>query len=176
MKNKFIIFVISLFLIASPAYSAGSGGSGGSSGTGDGDNVQDGPKPAGKFRLGYKEVERAIKAEKKGKEEKAKKKYEKALKFLLEANAEEPGNPDILNYLGFTSRKLGDFENSEVYYLLGLEIDPKHVGINEYLGELYVATNRHNLAIERLEVLKDCNCEEYKELKSIIAGEKVSKY
>ena len=40
----------------------------------------------------------------------------------------------------------------------GLKIDPKHIGINEYLGELYVATNRHNLAVERLEVLKNCNC------------------
>ena len=37
---------------------------------------------------------------------------------------------------------------------MGLEIDPKHVGINEYLGELYVITNRMNLANERLEVLK----------------------
>ena len=47
---------------------------------------------------------------------------------------------------------------------------------DRYLGELYVATNRHNLAVERLEVLKGCNCEEYNELKAIIAGEKVSKY
>ena len=51
----------------------------------------------------------------------------------------------------------------------------KRQGINEYLGELYVATNRHNLAVERLEVLKDCNCKEYDQLKAVIAGEK-SKY
>ena len=57
-----------------------------------------------------------------------------------------------------------------------MEINPNHNGINEYLGELYVTTNRHNLAVERLEVLKNCNCKEYKDLKSIIAGEKVSKY
>ena len=44
------------------------------------------------------------------------------------------------------------------------------------LVNLYVATNRHNLAVERLEVLKNCNCEEYDQLKAIIAGEKVSKY
>ena len=180
MKNTLLVFIISLFLITTPLYSAGSGGSGssgsGSGGSGDGDNVQDGPKPASNFRLGFKEVERANKAAKKGKLKKAEKKYKKAMKFLLEANVEDPGNPDILNYLGFTSRKLGDYKNSELYYLLGLELDPKHVGINEYLGELYVTTNRHNLAIERLEVLKGCNCEEYDELKSIIAGEKVSKY
>ena len=59
---------------------------------------------------------------------------------------------------------------------LVIHVDPNHKGINEYLGELYVATNRHNLAVERLEVLKSCNCQEYEELKAIIAGEKISKY
>ena len=49
-------------------------------------------------------------------------------------------------------------------------------GINEYLGELYVVTNRIDLAKERLSVLKNCNCEEYKELKEIIEGKKQSKY
>ena len=171
--KKIVTLLVFFLMTLSPVYGAGSGGSGGS---GDGDNKKDGPKPAGKFRLGYKEVERANKAAKKGKLEKAEKKYKKALKHLLEANAEDPGNPDILNYLGFTSRKLGDYKNSETYYLLGLAIDPNHIGINEYLGELYVTTNRHTLAVERLEVLKSCNCEEYEDLKAIIAGEKVSKY
>ena len=95
---------------------------------------------------------------------------------MVKSNKEKPNKADTLNYLGFTSRKLGDFENGEKYYLQGLAIEPDHVGINEYLGELYVATNRHNLAVERLEVLKGCSCKEYEELKSIIAGEKVSKY
>ena len=108
----------------------------------------------------------------------AKSNYEKAVNHIKWAKKYEkkPNKPDTLNYLGFTTRKLGDFENGEKYYLQGLAIDPKHIGINEYLGELYVATGRHNLAIERLEVLKGCGCEEYDELKAIIAGEKVSKY
>ena len=114
----------------------------------------------------------AKKNEKKGKKEKANSQYEKAQKLLLKSNKDKPGKADTLNYLGFTTRKLGDFENGEKYYLQGLAIDPKHKGINEYLGELYVATNRHNLAVERLEVLKGCNCEEYDQLKAVIAGEK----
>ena len=104
------------------------------------------------------------------------KKYEKALKLLVKSNSEKPNQADTLNYLGFTTRKLGDYENGEKYYLQGLSIEPKHKGINEYLGELYVATNRINLAKKRLEVLKDCNCEEFEELKEIIAGNKKSKY
>jgi len=120
-------------------------------------------------------IKSAKKYEKKGKLEKAQKSYIKAKKFLIKSNEKKPGKADTLNYLGFTTRKLGDFENGEKYYLQGLAIDPKHKGINEYLGELYVATNRHNLAVERLEVLKGCNCEEYDQLKAVIAGEK-SKY
>ena len=77
-------------------------------------------------------------------------------------------NPDILNYLGYTSRKSGNFSAAEDYYLKGLSINPKHNGINEYLGELYVQTNRIDKANERLEILKNCNCDEYKELELII--------
>ena len=118
----------------------------------------------------------AKKYEAKGKLEKAKKRYAKAQKLLLKSNSEKPNKADTLNYLGFTTRKLGDYQNGEKYYLQGLEIEPSHIGINEYLGELYVATNRQDLAIERLEVLKSCNCKEYEDLKEIIAGKKVSKY
>ena len=118
----------------------------------------------------------AKKYEAKGKLEKAKKRYAKAQKLLLKSNSEKPNKADTLNYLGFTTRKLGDYENGEKYYLQGLEIEPNHIGINEYLGELYVATGRMDLAKERLNVLKNCNCKEYKELKEVIEGNKKSKY
>ena len=121
-------------------------------------------------------VKAAKKFEKKGKLEKAKKRYDKAQKLLLKSNDKKPNQADTLNYLGFTTRKLGDFENGEKYYLQGLAIKPDHIGINEYLGELYVATNRMDLAKERLKVLETCNCEEYNELKEIIEGTKKSKY
>ena len=118
----------------------------------------------------------AKKYEAKGKLEKAKKRYAKAQKLLLKSNKEKPNKADTLNYLGFTTRKLGDYENGEKYYLLGLDIKPNHIGINEYLGELYVATNRLELARERLKILESCNCKEYKQLKDIIEGTKKSKY
>jgi tetratricopeptide (TPR) repeat protein len=118
----------------------------------------------------------AKKYEKKDKLEKAKKRYEKAQKLLIKSNKKKPLQADTLNYLGFTTRKLGDYEKSEKFYLLGLQVEPNHNGINEYLGELYVATNRMDMAKERLEVLKTCNCEEFNELKEIIEGTKKSKY
>ncbi len=128
------------------------------------------------YKNAVKLIEAAKKYETKDKMDKALKRYKKAQKILLELDKKKPLQADTLNYLGFTTRKLGDFEAGEKYYLLGLQVEPNHIGINEYLGELYVVTNRIDLAKERLEVLKSCNCEEYQELKEIIDGTKKSKY
>ena len=124
----------------------------------------------------YKLIKAAKKSEKKGKKNKALKRYSKAQKLLIESNKKKPLQADTLNYLGFTTRKLGDYEKGEDYYLQGLKIEPNHEGINEYLGELYVVTKRIDKAKERLKVLKSCNCKEYTELKEIINGTKKSKY
>ena len=159
--KKIIISLFVLLFLNSNVFSAGSSG---------GDS-----KPKSKYDEAVKLIKSAKKNEKKGKLEKANKKYIKAQNLLIKSNNKKPNDADTLNYLGFTTRKLGDFENGEKYYLQGLAIDPNHKGINEYLGELYVATKRHNLAVERLEVLKGCNCEEYEQLKAVIAGEP-SKY
>ncbi len=162
--KKIILLLSVLSFISTNVFSAGSsGGDGGSSAT------------KTNYEKAVAHIKTAKKYEKKGKLEKAKQSYTKAKKLLIKSNEKKPYKADTLNYLGFTTRKLGDFENGEKYYLQGLAIDPKHKGINEYLGELYVATKRHNLAVERLEVLKGCNCEEYDQLKAVIAGEK-SKY
>ena len=162
IKKLLLAIVVSTFLIGN-SFAAGSSDSGSS-------NTET------KYDMAVKHIKVAKKFEKKDKIEKAKKRYEKAQKLLLQSNKKYPNKADTLNYLGFTTRKLGDFENGEKYYLQGLKIDPTHIGINEYLGELYVATNRHNLAVGRLEVLEGCNCKEYDDLKAIIAGKKVSKY
>ena len=164
IKNFIFTIIISIFFVTS-SHSAGSSSSGG-----------DGGSMKSNYEKAVSYIKSAKKLEKKGKIEKANKKYEKAQKLLLKSNKKKPNKPDTLNYLGFTTRKLGDFEGGEKYYLQGLAINPTHIGINEYLGELYVSTGRHNLAVERLEILKGCNCKEYEQLKSIIAGEKVSKY
>ena len=158
-KNlKFLITLFILFGLSfhfNFAYAAGSSGS----------NGQD---KASLYKSGKKLVLRAKKLEKKDKVEKAKKLYLKAYDKFEKAYTKDKKNADILNYLGYTLRKTGDLEQAEIYYLKGLELDSKHLGINEYLGELYVQTNRIELAKEKLEVLKGCNCEEYEELKELI--------
>ena len=120
------------------------------------------------YKSGKKLIIKAKKLEKKEKIEKAQTLYLKALSKLEKAYDKDKKNADILNYLGFALRKTGDFEKAEKFYLEGLKIDSAHLGINEYLGELYVQTNRIELAKERLQVLNGCNCEEYNELKELI--------
>ena len=163
MIKKILLTFSILTLLLTNSYSAGS--------SNDSSN-----KVKSNYDKAVKLIKAAKKYEKKGKLEKAKKRYEKAQALLVKSNKKKPLQADTLNYLGFTTRKLGDYENGEKYYLLGLKINPNHVGINEYLGELYVATNRLDLAKERLKILESCNCEEYTELKEIIDGTKKSKY
>ena len=163
MIRKFILIFIFIFSFTNYSLSAGSS-----------DNSSS--KTKSNYEKAVTLIKSAKKYDKKGKSEKAEKRYKKAFKLLLVSNKKKPNDPDILNYLGFTSRKLGEFEKGENYYLEGLAIEPNHVGINEYLGELYVVTNRIELAKERLNVLANCNCDEYNELKEIIEGTKKSKY
>ena len=152
MKKIIYIFIFSLLTNFSLAAMSGDSGS-------NQENL---------YKAAKKLVVRAKKLEKKDKLEKALKLYSKAYDKLLKAYNKDKKNPDILNYLGFTLRKAGNFEAAEKFYLIGLEIKPDHKGINEYLGELYVKTNRIELAKERLEVLKSCKCEEFDELKELI--------
>jgi len=163
MKNIFFGLFL-LCTIVCNLYAAGSSGSSSSS------------KTTSNYDKAVKLIKSAKKYEQKEKLDKAKKRYQKAFKLLEISNKKKPNKADTLNYLGFTARKLGDYEKGEDYYLKGLALEPNHKGINEYLGELYVVTNRIDLANERLEILKSCNCEEYQELKEIINGEKKSKY
>tara|TARA_B100001063_G_scaffold243585_1_gene274554 strand:+ start:694 stop:1179 length:486 start_codon:yes stop_codon:yes gene_type:complete len=121
-------------------------------------------------------VKRAGKLEKKEKTDKAKKIYAQAFKKLKKAYEADKKNPDILNYMGYTTRKVGNFDQAEKFYLEGLRIKPNHNGINEYLGELYVQTNQIDKANERLAVLKNCNCDEFKELELIIKNKGVKIY
>ena len=162
IKKIFLTLSIFTFLLTS-SYSAGSSDDSSS-------------KVKSNYDKAVTIIKSAKKYEKKGKTEKAIKRYEKAQKLLIKSNNKNPNVADTLNYLGFTTRKLGDYDAGEKFYLQGLEIEPNHVGINEYLGELYVVTNRIDLAKERLNILKACNCEEYDELKEIIEGKKKSKY
>ena len=130
-RNLFlvIIFYLTLITLSYGAASSGGSSSGGNGAVGSSSN----------YDKGAYLIKKAKKLEKKGKTEKAKKRYEKALSYLIKSNEKKPDQPDTLNYLGFALRKLGEFKEAEKYYLQGLNIKPDHNGINEYLGELYLS-------------------------------------
>ena len=177
--SKLLNTILIFFMLSTNAYSAGGAQPDG----GNEGNVS-------KYEKGHKLVlsakyleKKADKFLKKGNTKKAEKnlakakvKYEKAFKLFLQSNKEKPNNPDTLNYLGFSSRKLGNYVEAEKYYLSGLSLKPNHNRINQYLGELYLNTNRKDKAIGQLKILKSCNCKEYDQLSDLIEGKIVSKY
>ncbi len=98
--------------------------------------------------------------------------YKTAIAVLDQALAKEPDNADILNYLGYSYRKLGNRPKALEYYAAALAQEPEHLGANEYLGELYLQMDDLANAEERLAVLAkacDSDCEEFDELEDAIA-------
>jgi tetratricopeptide (TPR) repeat protein len=93
--------------------------------------------------------------------------YAEALVALDRAHAAIGPHPDILNYRGFASRKLGRYDAALAYYREALALDPNHLGANEYLGELYLEMRRAEDArrqLARLDDLCPYGCAEREEL------------
>src|SRR3954464_2088797 len=95
-------------------------------------------------------------------------KYSEAIPILQKLIKDKGAYADALNLLGYSYRKSGDPKTALDYYNQALSMNPKHLGANEYLGELYLEMKMPDKAKERLAVLKGAcgNCEEYKELSS----------
>jgi Flp pilus assembly protein TadD len=98
--------------------------------------------------------------------------YAGAIVILDRLVVDEPDNADVHNLLGYSLRKTGETGVAEQHYLRALELEPLHVGANEYLGELYVETGALDKARERLGVLEQAcrgrDCAEYRELAEAI--------
>ena len=104
--------------------------------------------------------------------------YRKAIRTLEKLNRKGPGNADVLNLLGFAHRKLGEVETAFDYYRKALAADPGHLGANEYLGELYLETDRLREAEGRLARLDEAcpsGCEERRELAEAIDAYKAAR-
>ena len=101
------------------------------------------------------------------------KKSLKVLKSLTKREDLSGFRADIYNLLGFSYRKLNnpDLDKSFAAYMMALEIDPKHIGAHEYLGELHIMRGEKNKAIDmlnKLELLSGTSSKEYLELKNVI--------
>jgi len=90
------------------------------------------------------------------------KRYEDALEVLnLAANQNDPR---ILNYKGFSTRKLGNVEAGLVYYQAAIKADPTYTLAREYMGEAFLQLGKVDKAVEQLDAIKSIcgtNCREY---------------
>jgi tetratricopeptide (TPR) repeat protein len=76
----------------------------------------------------------------------------------------------VLNYIGYTTRKLGDIDEGLDYYQRALALDPNYLRAREYLGEGYLQKGDGGKAREQLEIADRCgyDCEEYAKLEKAI--------
>ena len=96
-----------------------------------------------------------------------KEKYSRAIEKLKKAKMEEPDNADVFNYLGFAHRKIGDYDNSKIFYEKALSIQPGHKLALEYQGELFLTLHDINAAqsnLSKLEALCPQGCDELEDL------------
>jgi tetratricopeptide (TPR) repeat protein len=90
---------------------------------------------------------------------------------LLFSSVADKNNPEVLNGLGYTNRKLGQFREAIDYYQQAIALDPNYAEAREYLGEGYVTMGKIDLAKEQLaEIRRICgtSCEEYADLNEAI--------
>lgn len=95
-----------------------------------------------------------------------------AIRLLSSAALRDTRNADIENYLGYAYRQSGQLPLAFTHYQRALQLNPRHRGAHEYIGEAYLMTNNpakaeeHLAALERICLIP---CEEYDDLKKAIA-------
>ena len=96
--------------------------------------------------------------------------YAQAIPLLQQSIQQKGEYADALNLLGYANRKLGDKAKAMTYYTKALNLEPNHLGANEYMGELYLEMNDLAKAEERLAVLKTAcgDCDEFDDLEDEI--------
>lgn len=154
---RFLLSVSVLFSIVSLSINALAAGGGGGGGM---DSV-----PSKPVDPNFAQAKAAIEA----------RNYTAALPLLQQVVAKDPRNADAYNLMGYATRKSGDANGSLRYYTTALQIDPKHLGAHEYIGEAYLMLDRPQEAeqhLARLDSLCLFGCSEYRMLKTAIANYK----
>jgi tetratricopeptide (TPR) repeat protein len=104
----------------------------------------------------YRDAVRFIKAEA----------YDKAVPILKGLDVTYPKEPEVLNWLGYTHRKLKDYPNAKRFYDAALEIEPTYRPALEYQGMWYVEMGDFPAAKANLaKLMQICaSCEETQDL------------
>ena len=97
--------------------------------------------------------------------------YAEALPLLF--RIKDRNTPQVLNLIGYSTRKLGDIDKGIDYYRQALAVDPDYTKARQYLGEAYLLKNDVGKAKEQLDEIADrCGgpCEDYELLVAAIAA------
>jgi tetratricopeptide (TPR) repeat protein len=84
------------------------------------------------------------------------------------------GHPDVANYIGYANRKMGNYDQSKVWYEAALKSDPNHARTWSYYGMWHAEQGNRLKAQDYLAkvnaICGDTACKEYTELKAVIDG------
>ena len=83
-------------------------------------------------------------------------------------------HPDVANYIGYSYRRMGNYDQSKVWYERALASDPDHVRTWSYYGMWQMEQGNRLKAEDDLQKVKllcgSTNCQEYIQLKAVIDG------
>jgi tetratricopeptide (TPR) repeat protein len=83
-------------------------------------------------------------------------------------------NADVANYIGYANRKLGNYDQSKVWYEKALAANPDHVRTWSYYGMWHMEQGNRLKAEDYLAKVNalcgNTSCEEYRQLKAVIDG------
>jgi tetratricopeptide (TPR) repeat protein len=108
----------------------------------------------------YRDAVRHIKAEEFG----------KAIPILFRLDKAYPDEPEVLNWLGFTHRKLKDYPKAKQFYDAALKVEPYYRPALEYQGMWFIETGDIPSAKANLAKLRQicAACEETKDLEEAL--------
>jgi Tfp pilus assembly protein PilF len=102
--------------------------------------------------------------------------WQKAIAQLSVLVKAEPKNADAHNLLAYSYRKLAqpNLPKAFEHYKIALQLDPKHKGAHEYIGEAYLMDKKPEEAEKHLATLEklcgNTSCEEYADLAKSLAS------
>ncbi|PPQ15570.1 hypothetical protein CV770_30940 [Bradyrhizobium sp. AC87j1] len=186
MIRRVVLGTFAAALLCSPAFAAGGGGGGGGGGGASSTDPYAGaysdqkPQPTYPKRPGAKAIQKGKKPNNQSSigDPAFAAGYRVAYDTIYERNdyaaaiaqlksLGHDDHPNVANLIGYSYRKLGDYEQSQVWYERALKADPNHVLTWQYYGLWQLERGNREQALyhlSRIASICGTGCEEYRSL------------